>query len=209
MGTTEALLDWLRRAEHQPAVWVQASAIGYYGVRPAGESLDEQSAAGEGFMSELCVRWETSAQAAAGLRLRQVVLRLGLVFGRGGALAPLLLPFRLGLGGRMGSGKQIMSWIHLDDVLALIARSLADSGMQGTYNAVAPEAVAQAEFARRVGQVLHRPAWLPLPAQPIRLLLGEMAQLFVDGQRVRPARLLAARFAYRYPSLNSALRDLV
>jgi len=208
LGTTEALLGWLRRAEHKPALWLQASAIGYYGVRPAEEALDEMSDSGEGFMSELCARWEASANEASQHGVRLVTLRLGLVLGHGGALPSLLLPFRLGLGGRMGSGQQVMSWIHLEDLLALLARCLVDGSMRGTYNAVAPGALSQAEFAAEAGLVLGRPAWLPLPAAPLRALLGEMAQLFVDGQRVLPRRLQAAGFVYRYPAMHAALQDL-
>lgn len=121
---------------------------------------------------------------------------------------PLLLPFRVGLGGRMGSGRQIMSWIHRDDVLQLVARALHDRQMQGIYNAVAPDAASQAVFARTAGQLLGRPVWFHVPAFPIRWLLGEMAELFVDGQRVAPARLVKAGFVFRFPTLHSALRDL-
>ncbi|QDQ26521.1 TIGR01777 family protein [Chitinimonas arctica] len=209
LGCTEGLLAWLKRAEHKPSVWIQASAIGFYGVRPPAEALDEDSSPGEGFMSELCRRWEDCAQAATGHGLRLVTLRLGLVFGHGGALPSLLRPFRLGLGGRMGNGLQMMSWIHLDDVLALVAAGLGNGQMQGVYNAVAPESVSQAEFARMAARLLHRPNWMPVPAAPVRLLLGEMAQLFFDGQQVRPKRLLAAGFNYRHPTLRSALLDLI
>lgn len=208
VGTTQALADWLARAQHTPAVWVQASAIGFYGVRDAAEGLTEGSAQGKGFMATLCAEWEAAAHTAGAHATRQVVLRLGLVFGPGGALMPLLLPFRLGVGGRMGSGRQVMSWIHRDDVLQLLARALRDPQMQGTYNAVAPDAISQAVFARTAGQVLRRPVWFHLPAAPLRWLLGEMAELFVDGQRVLPERLTQAGFAFRYPTLASALRDL-
>ncbi|WP_432719442.1 TIGR01777 family oxidoreductase [Jeongeupia wiesaeckerbachi] len=207
MRTTDALLAWLARAEQAPAVWVQASAIGFYGVRPGDELLSERSAAGSGFMSELCQRWEARAGQAGGVR--QVVLRLGLVFGHGGALPPLLLPYRLGVGGRVGSGAQVMSWIHLDDVLALIARSIVDPTLRGVYNAVAPEAVSQAEFASMVGGLLGRPVWLALPAGLLRRVLGEMAQLLVDGQRVSPQRLLAQGYVFRYATLREALGDLL
>lgn len=213
VGVTESLLAWLQGAEHQPAVWVQASAIGFYGVRPPEEILTETSAAGGGFMSELCVRWEAAAAQAAQRGVRQVVLRLGVVLGPGGALPPLLLPIRLGVGGRMGSGKQVMSWIHRDDVLTLITTALQSSQnsppMQGIYNATAPEPVPQATFATTAGQLLRRPVWLPVPAAPLRWAMGEMAQLFVDGQNVVPARLQAEGFAFRYPTLQQALRDLV
>ena len=217
VGVTESLLAWLQRTTHRPAVWVQASAIGFYGVRPPHEVLTETSAAGGGFMSELCVRWEAAAAKAQALGVRQVVLRLGVVLGPGGALPPLLLPIRLGLGGRMGSGQQVMSWIHRDDVLTLITTALLgmpnspqnNPPMQGIYNATAPEPVPQATFARTAGQLLHRPVWLPVPAAPLRWALGEMAQLFVDGQTVVPARLQREGFAFAYPTLREALKVLV
>jgi len=213
VGTTQALLQWLQQTGQRPSVWVQASAIGFYGVRPPEELLTETSAPGQGFMSELCVRWEQAAAQAKALGIRQVVLRLGVVLGPGGALPQLLRPIRLGLGGRMGSGQQVMSWIHRDDVLTLITTALQapqnNPPMQGTYNATAPEPVPQATFARTAGQLLHRPVWLPVPAAPLRWALGEMAQLFVDGQNVVPARLQREGFAFAYPGLREALRSLV
>ncbi|WP_343596345.1 TIGR01777 family oxidoreductase [Pseudomonas sp.] len=208
VGTTEALLRWMRQARHKPALWIQASAIGYYGVRDASQPLDEGASKGDGFMAELCDRWEASASPASTLGARQVVLRLGVVFGPGGALTPLLMPFRLGLGGRMGDGRQVMSWVHRDDVLAVMARAMADSSMQGTYNLVAPEPVSQATFAQAVGRLLKRPVWLHIPAAPVRALAGEMAELFFDGQRVLPSRLEQAGYRFQYPTLDSALRDL-
>jgi uncharacterized protein (TIGR01777 family) len=209
LHTTQQLLQWAQRTQHKPAVWVQASGIGYYGVRPPEETLTEQSAPGQGFMTELCQQWEQAAAPATTLGIRQVVLRLGMVLGPGGALPPMLLPHRLGLGGRLGSGQQAMGWIHREDVLAIMAQALVQPGMQGTYNTVAPECITQATFATTVGQVLHRPVWLHMPAAPIRWLAGEMAQIFVDGQKAVPQRLLDANFAWRYPTLRAALQNLV
>ncbi|MHA6575441.1 TIGR01777 family oxidoreductase [Pseudomonas yamanorum] len=208
VNTTEALMTWLRNARHKPALWVQASAIGFYGVRDAGENLDERASKGNGFMAELCAKWEAAAQPATELGVRQVVLRLGVVFGPGGALLPLLIPFRLGFGGRMGDGQQVMSWVHRDDVIQVVARAFDDSSLSGTYNLVAPDAVSQAVFAERVGKALKRPVWFHIPAAPVRTLAGEMAQLFFDGQRVVPARLTEAGYTFRYPTLEAALRDL-
>ena len=159
-------------------------------------------------MAELCARWEASAQPATAFGVRQVVLRLGVVFGPGGALMPLLIPFRLGFGGRMGDGQQIMSWVHRDDVIQVIARAMSDPSLSGTYNLVAPDAVSQATFAETAGAVLKRPVWLHVPAAPVRALAGEMAELFFDGQRVVPQRLLQAGYTFRYPTLDGALRDL-
>ena len=208
LGVTQGLLTWLARTTHKPGTWLQASAIGFYGVRPPDETLDEHSAAGSGFMSELCVKWEAAASHATAMGVRQVTLRLGVVLGKGGALPPLLLPIRLGVGGRMGDGRQMFSWIHLHDVLAIMATALQDTSMQGVYNTVTPSAVPQLEFAQTAGRVLHRPVWLPLPAWVLRLPMGEMAQLFVDGQCVVPARLQAQGFGFAYPGLLEALQDL-
>lgn len=209
VSTTQALFNWASQAKTRPSTWIQASAIGYYGVRDGNEILDETSAGGSGFMAELCAGWEAAAQPVETLDIRLVTLRFGLVFGPGGALLPLLLPYRFGLGGRLGDGKQVMSWIHRDDLLRLFAEAISNRAMQGTYNAVAPEAVTQNDFARSAGNVLKRPVWLHLPAAPIRWLAGEMAQLFVEGQRVTPKRLLSSGFRFRYATFHAALRDLV
>ncbi|WP_186172850.1 TIGR01777 family oxidoreductase [Burkholderia gladioli] len=209
VGVTEALLLWVEGAAHRPALWIQASAIGYYGVRAPEERLDETSRPGSGFMSELCRRWEAAAAPLDAWPIRKVVLRLGLVFGPGGALPPMLLPYRVGLGGRLGDGRQVMSWIHRDDVLRLIAEAMHRDTMRGVYNAVAPEAPSQAEFARTAGRVLRRPAWFRLPAAPLRRAAGEMAELLLDGQHVVPARLQREGFVFRFAGLEAALRDLV
>lgn len=207
-GVTRSLVQWVETAEVKPRTWIQASAIGYYGVRAPDERVDEDSRAGSGFMAELCRQWEASARPLAHHGVRTVVLRLGIVFGPGGALRPLLLPHYVGLGGRLGDGAQVMSWIHRDDVLRIVARAMSDPRMQGVYNAVAPAALSQREFVQAVAKVLRRPAWLHVPAAPLRCVLGEMAELLLDGQRVTPARLQQYGFAFRFPSAEHALRDL-
>ncbi|GLK88008.1 TIGR01777 family oxidoreductase [Pseudomonas turukhanskensis] len=207
-GVSQTLVAWLNTARHKPQVWIQASAIGYYGVRNPQELLSEDSAQGRGFMAELCSRWEAANQPVTDAGVRQVVMRLGVVFGPGGALRPLLLPHRFGMGGRVGSGSQVLSWIHRDDVLQVIARALHDTSMRGVYNLVAPDAISQSEFATTAGKVLNRPVWLHVPSAPIRLLAGEMAELFVDGQNVKPTRLIEAGYVFRFPQLEDALRDL-
>ncbi|WP_431824092.1 TIGR01777 family oxidoreductase [Burkholderia sp. F1] len=208
VGVTQSLLQWVEAAEIRPNTWIQASAIGYYGARAPDERLDEDSRPGAGFMSELCRQWEASAQPLDRYGIRAVVLRLGLVFGPGGALPPMLLPHYLGLGGRLGDGRQVMSWIHRDDALRVIARAMASHGMRGVYNAVAPGALSQREFARVAANVLRRPVWFHLPAAPLRRALGEMAELLLDGQRVMPARLQQDGFAFRFSTAEQALRDL-
>jgi uncharacterized protein (TIGR01777 family) len=143
------------------------------------------------------------------LAIRRVTLRMGLVFGRsGGALPLMLLPFRLGLGAVLGNGRQHVGWIHLEDLLRLMAHAIADECMDGTFNAVAPDSPTYAQFARAAGKTLQRPVWLQLPATILRAGLGEMASLFVDGPRVVPQRLLESGFEYRFPDLRAALMDL-
>ncbi|WP_448679148.1 TIGR01777 family oxidoreductase [Pseudomonas nicosulfuronedens] len=208
VGVTQALLSWMSRTPRKPTLWIQASAIGFYGVRPPEECLDEDALAGQGFMTELCSHWEASAQPVRAQGIRQVVLRLGVVLGPGGPLVALLLPFRLGLGGRIGNGRQVLSWIHIDDVLRVFASCFEDERLEGTYNLVAPEAVTQAEFAEHASRQLRRPAWLHIPDKPVRRFAGEMAELFLDGQRVVPRRLVEAGFAFRFPTLDTALRNL-
>jgi len=209
IDTTESLVAWARHAEHKPKLCIQASAIGFYGVRDSNERLDENAHSGQGFMAELCSRWETAAQPVDALGIRRVTMRLGVVFGHGGALGPMLLPFKLGFGGRMGDGKHVISWIHLDDVIQFIMQAMTDESLHGTYNLVAPDAITQADFARTAGAILRRPVWFHIPAPPLRLVLGEMAQLFFDGQRVVPERLVQANFPFRYPTLESALRAVL
>jgi len=209
LGTTQKLMNWLGKTQIKPNAWIQASAIGAYGVRDPAEELTEESPAGKGFMAELCLRWEEAAQAATNYGVRQVILRFGIVFGQGGALPLLVFPYRFGLGSRLGHGRQIMSWIHREDVLSLIARAIVDKEIHGIYNAVAPESISQAQFATMVGKLLKRPVWLRLPATLIRCVAREMAELFVDGQRVVPKRLMDAGFQFRFPTLETALRDLI
>ncbi|WP_410498356.1 TIGR01777 family oxidoreductase [Chitinibacter sp. S2-10] len=208
VGTTEGLMSWMNRAARKPAVLVNGSAIGYYGCRD-NEELDETAPPQNEFMSELCQKWEAAALKAEDLNVRVVRLRLGLVFcshdAKGGALPKLITPYYFGLGGRMGDGRQVMSWVHRDDVIAVILRAVFDDSMNGVYNLTAPEAPTQAQFAKAVGQTLHRPTFITTPAFIIHFLAGEMGRLFTKGQRVAPKRLLAEGYCFKYPTLNSAL----
>ena len=209
VGTTQGLVDWLSRAKHRPSVLVQASAVGFYGVQPAHHLLDETAPPADEFMSELCQQWETCAAGVDALGIRRVTLRLGLVFGAsGGALPMLLLAYRFGFGAKLGDGSQALSWIHLEDVLALIDKALSDPNYVGIYNAVAPEPLTQAVFAQSAGAILRRPVWLRVPAWLLNALLGEMARLFVAGQQALPMRLNQAGYAFRYPTLSTALRQV-
>jgi uncharacterized protein (TIGR01777 family) len=209
IDTTRALTDLFARLDRPPRVLVSASAIGYYGVR-GDEVLDEQAAPQPIFQSRLCQEWEAAAHAAERLGVRVVTLRLGLVLARdGGALPSLSFPVRIGLGARMGSGRQWVSWIHIDDLLRLIEFALGNPALRGAVNAVAPTAVSHAQFQRELAGTLHRPLWLRIPAWIVRVALGEMAQLLVDGQRVAPARAVALGFVFQYSEVGAALRQLV
>lgn len=209
---TRGLVEWLAGLAHKPRVLVSASAIGYYGIQAAGDerALTEADPPQPVFMSDLCRTWEEAAAGAVGLGVRVACLRLGLVLGRGGALPMLLLPVRLGLGGRLGPGRQWLSWVHIDDVLAAVAHAWQADGPPAcsVYNVTAPQQVTQLEFTRTAARVLHRPSVLATPAAPVRLLLGEQSDLLLEGQRVHPARLLDEGFTFRHPLLEGALRDL-
>lgn len=208
IDTTEQLLHFVERAEHRPAVWIQASATGFYG-NPQTPDVSEDSPAGEGFAAELCQKWEQRSEALHHLGIRRVVLRFGLVFGRsGGSLPMMMMPYRLGLGAVLGSGDQRVSWIHIEDLLRLMAMAVRDPSMDGVFNAVAPDCPSQQQFANAIAHQLQRPLLLSLPASLLRRLLGEMAGLFVDGPGIVPRRLLESRFEYRFPTLRSALMDL-
>jgi uncharacterized protein (TIGR01777 family) len=208
LNTTRDLMAFVRRAKSAPAVWVQASAIGYYGSHAPGAVIDS-SPQGQGFAADLCSEWEQLTEELGSLGIRRVVLRFGLVFGRGGgALPKMLMPFRFGLGSVMGSGDQHVAWIHLCDVLRLIAWSIRTESASGIYNAVAPDCQTYRNFANLIGDVLHRPVWLRIPATPMRLVLGEMASILVDGPKIISQRLPATDFSFSFPTLRSALVDL-
>lgn len=207
---SRALVDALGAlpAGERPRALLSASAIGYYGDR-GDELLDEGSAPGDGFLAEVCRAWEAEVARAGELGLRTVSVRVGVVLGRdGGALQAMLPPFRLGAGGRVGSGRQWMSWIHLDDLVALFVHALGDERIAGPLNGVAPNPVTNATFTRELGRALGRPTIVPVPAVALRLALGEMATILLASQRVQPARALESGFAFRWPELGPALDDL-
>jgi uncharacterized protein len=203
---TRLLCGALAQLPQPPQVLVCASATGFYGER--GDAiLDEQSAPGAGFLPTVCQAWEAAAAPAIERNIRVVHLRLGLVLTRhGGALAKMLPAFRLGLGGRIGSGRQYWSWIEIEDLLRLIEWALTRQALCGGVNAVSPDAVTNADFTRTLALALGRPAFLPVPAAAVNLVFGEMGRdVLLASARVRPARLLADGFEFRFPQLESAL----
>lgn len=200
----------LARLKHPPATLVSASAIGYYGDR-GEENLSETSDRGHGFLPAVCVAWESAAEPAEAAGLRVVHLRFGVILSKeGGALARMLLPFRLGLGGPVGDGRQYMSWITLDDAVGVIRHVLDSTSIAGPVNTVSPAPLRNGEFGRTLGRVLHRPAIAPLPAFVARLAFGEMADaLLLASTRVIPGVLQATGFQFRHPELEPALRHLL
>ncbi len=204
---TEHLVAALARLKSPPKVFVSASAIGYYGDR-GEESLTEASPSGQDFLAQICRDWETAAIKAEQSGMRTVIARFGIILSKkGGALPPMLTPFKLGAGGRIGSGKQWMSWVALDDVVTAIRQAITDPAIRGPINVVAPNPARNAEFTQVLAHVLHRPAILPVPVFTLRLILGEMADaLLLSSQRVVPEKLAQHRFQFQYADLEPALR---
>ncbi|MES2821070.1 MAG: TIGR01777 family oxidoreductase [Pseudomonadota bacterium] len=210
VALTEQLVGWLQSRAHKPRVLLSGSAVGWYGDGGDRELSEATGRLGGDFAAQLCAAWEAAALKAETLGIRVVLLRTGLVLARdGGFLKRLLLPFKLGLGGPIGNGRQWMPWIHLDDQVALIAFLLQQDGARGPYNACAPQPVRNLEFARSLGRVLHRPALLPLPGFALRLGLGEMSGLLLGGQRALPEALTQAGFTFRFTESEAALEHLL
>jgi hypothetical protein len=203
---TRTLVTALR--QQPPAVLISASAIGYYGSR-GDEILTEESPPGSDFLGQVAVAWEQEARAAEEFGVRVVTPRIGVVLGRGGgALQKMALPFRFGVGGRLGDGKQWTSWIHQDDLVSLVEFSIATPAIRGAVNAVAPSPVTNANFTRELAMALHRPAIFPVPAAALKLLLGEMSQVVLASQRVIPEAAMRAGFQFRFTEVGQALRQI-
>ena len=207
---TRFLAESLARLSHPPKVLVTASAIGYYGNR-GEERLNEKSPPGSGFLAEVCREWEKATEPAAQKGIRVVNLRTGIVLSRkGGALSLMLPPFQWGVGGILGSGRQYMSWIAIDDLGGAITHALATESLRGPVNAVTPQPVTNLQFTKILGRVLRRPTIFPLPAFVARLLLGQMAdELLLASARVEPVMLTASGFRFLHPELEGALRYLL
>lgn len=207
------LVAAMSRLSSKPKVFVCASGVGYYGNQGYGESvpiLDESSPAASDFLARVCVDWEKEAFAAETLGVRVVAIRTGVVLStKGGALEKMLIPFRLFAGGPIGSGKQWVSWIHIDDEVGLYLFALDNDAASGALNAVAPNPATMQTLAETLGKVLSRPAFLPAPKAALELLFGEAANVIAEGQRVAPKRALALGYQFKYPELDAALIDLL
>jgi hypothetical protein len=206
---TRNLAEALAGAKEKPQVFICSSAIGYYGNR-GDELLNEQSAPGSGFLSDVCREWEAATHPAAKAGIRTVQMRTGVVLTRkGGALGKMLIPFKLGIGGRVGDGRQWMSWISIQDMIGAIHHAIKTDLVQGPVNFVAPKPVTNAEFTRTLAGVLSRPALLPVPAFAVRLAFGEMGEtVLLGGQRVEPMHLVGSGYPFRYPTLKASLESL-
>jgi hypothetical protein len=210
IDATRHLMGALAKLQSPPRTIVAASAIGFYGNR-GDETLTEQSAPGSGFLPEVCVEWEAEAARGAEFGARVASLRFGIILAaHGGALAKMVPPFKLGVGGRMGNGRQWMSWVTLAEVVNIVEFALANSQLSGPVNAVSPNPVRNSEFTAVLAKTLHRPALFPAPTFALRLALGEMADaLLLSSQRVNPSKLASASYRFQQPDLAAALADVL
>lgn len=206
--STEKIVEAIVKANPKPTVLVNASAIGFYGTSETA-TFDEMSPNGKDFLAEVCQKWEAEASKVKAVGVRLVILRLGIVLGDGGALAKMIPPFKLFAGGPLGTGKQWFSWIHRDDLVNLIIAALTRSDLEGVLNGTAPNPVRMSELCQTLGDVLSRPSWLPVPSFALEALLGEGAQVVLEGQQVLPKRAISYGFNYRYPTLKQALDEIV
>ncbi|PMB10028.1 TIGR01777 family protein [Fischerella thermalis CCMEE 5273] len=206
--TTQKIVEAIAKADPQPSVLVNASAIGYYGTSETA-TFDETSPSGNDFLAQVCQAWEAEATKVTQAGVRLVILRFGIVLGLGGALGKMITPFKLFAGGPIGSGKQWFSWIHIDDLVNLIIQALTKPEMSGVYNATDPHPVRMSELSTTMGKVMHRPSWLPVPDFAIEALLGEGAVVVLEGQQVLPKRTLESGFEFQYPDLQPALETIL
>lgn len=205
----QALLEAIRKSSQRPKVLVQSSAVGYYGLSREA-SFDEDSPAGGDYLAKICVEWEDSTRVAEALGVRRLIIRTGVVLSlTGGAFPQMALPFRLWAGGPIGSGKQWISWIHLADQIGAIRFLIDQPQARGPFNLTTPEPLTNADFGRTLARTMRRPYWLPVPSLALKLLLGDMSTLVLDGQRVIPKNLISAGYPFRYSRLEDALKDVL
>lgn len=205
---TRNLVKGMKALANPPKIFISSSAVGYYGNR-GDEKVDERSAPGKGFFPDICTAWEHEAEQARELGIRVVLPRIGVVLGDGGMLDKILLPFKLGVGGILGSGKQWFPWIHLDDLVGILRHALDGEHVSGAINGVAPNPATNAEFTKALGAALHRPTIFPVPEFALRIAMGEMANAALDSQRVYPTVALETGYKFRFPNLQQALESLL
>lgn len=209
VGTAQRIVEAIHAGQQRPKVLVSASAVGYYGDR-GDEELTEDSTPGSDFLAKLCVDWENAVKAAEPLGVRTASVRIGIVLARdAGALKAMLPPFRLGLGGRLGSGKQWMPWVHMDDLVGIFVHAVENEGAKGALNGAAPNPVPNAEFTRVLAKTLHRPAVFPVPEFVLRTAFGEFANFMLTGQRALPKRTVESGYTFQHTDLEAALRSIL
>lgn len=205
---TRKIVEAIAQANPKPTVLVNSSAIGYYGTSETA-TFEESAKPGSDFLAQVCQDWEYEAERVKSAGVRLVILRTGIVLGMGGAIAKMLLPFRMFAGGPIGSGRQWFSWIHRDDLVSLILQALTQTDMTGTYNATAPNPVRMTELCQALGQVMNRPSWLPVPDFALEALLGDGAQVVLQGQQVLPKRTESSGFKFAYSTVKPALEEIL
>ena len=205
---TQKIVEAIKKAEKKPSVLINASAIGYYGSSETA-TFDEDSGPGNDFLAQVSQSWESEAQKVTETGTRLVILRFGIVLGNGGALAKMIPPFKLFAGGPIGTGRQWFSWIHISDLVNLIIFALEHGEIAGTFNATSPNPCRMFNLCETLGEVINRPSWLPVPSFALELLLGEGAQVVLEGQQVLPKKTLESGFTYQYPQLKAALTQII
>lgn len=211
IDTTESIISFFKRASNKPSLFISGSAIGYYGIEPSEQIITEHSSGDSSFSSTLCKQWEESAHQAEQMGIRTCLLRTGIVLGNGGgALKKMLLPFKLGLGGQIGSGVQWMPWIHINDMIGLISHCIENTEIHGPINCTAPNALTNKRFTQALSKTLNRPALLPMPALIVKLLMGEMGEeLLLSGKKVYPQKALDTGYHFQYESVDKALGNII
>ncbi len=209
--STSLLADSIPKLQNPPSVFINASAIGYYGNDVEDPPATEESPPGPGFLGDVCRAWEAAAESISKTNTRLVIVRIGVVLSsKGGALEQMLPPFKMGLAGKLGTGQQVMSWIALEDLVRVFEFCLTNNTIRGPVNAVSPDPVTNLQFTKALGKVLRRPTWIPAPAFLLRLVMGEMAdEMILSSTRVMPQKLLNAGFSFRLPELEPALRKII
>ena len=209
LDPTKALVEAIRKASRKPRVLVNASAVGYYGEVEDGD-VNESHPNGKGFLAGVCSMWELEARAAETLGVRVVLTRSGVVLGKGApSLQKMMLPFKLFAGGTVGSGRQWFPWVHLDDLISAVLFALTNGNLSGAVNVVAPECVRMKQFCSTLGRTMRRPSWAPVPSFMLRMILGEMSEIVLTGQKVIPTKLMESGFGFRFPRLAEALHSVV
>ena len=211
INTTQHLINYFEKLEHKPILFISGSAIGYYGIDKTDDAIDEQSGHDDSFSSQLCQQWEAVAMQAQALGIRTCLLRTGIVLGAGGgALAKVLPLFKLGLGGKIGSGTQWMSWIHMQDLIGIIMHCIKHPSVRGAINGTAPKPVTNLEFTQTLARTLRRPAFLPFPEGVLKFLMGEMGEeLLLSGKKIVPNKALKSDYQFQYSALDAALDSIL